>query len=179
MPDVYDIIALLLHANDGKLEYSATVQKLFYFYAQLSPDKKMPKYTHRFYGPFSPEVAIALDEMSEFSFIDEIVISRYYETYMYKLNKKGRKYANNARKDNPREYALISKIVNACRIYSNLQSAPLSYAAKSHHMLDSSKHAGKYTIQEIQQTAKDFDWDPSSQDAKTGIKLLEELELVA
>lgn len=179
MPDIYDIVALLLHANGGKIKDRAAVQKLFYFYAHLSPDVEIPKYVHHFYGPFSCEMDIALDDMSEFSFIDEIVISRYYETYAYKLNEKGEKYAENARKNNPQAYDLISRVVDVCKTHSNLQPMPLSYAAKSHYMLDNSKHAGKYTIQEIQQTAKDFGWDFSSQDAETGIKVLKELELVA
>ncbi|RNJ75220.1 MAG: hypothetical protein EB830_06515, partial [Nitrosopumilus sp. H13] len=111
MPNIHDTIALFLHANNDKLEDRTAVQKMVYFYAQLSSDAEIPKYDHHFYGPFSQGVAEALDDMSEFSFIDEDVVSRYYETYTYKLTEKGKEYAEKAKKNNPEDYKLISKIV--------------------------------------------------------------------
>ena len=57
--DVFDVIALTLHANDNEIRSKTTVQKLIYFHTVMIKDLDISNYTHHFYGPFNREVSIA------------------------------------------------------------------------------------------------------------------------
>ena len=175
--DVYDAIALTLHANNNQLSNRTTLQKLIYFSTLKLKLESIP-YSNHFYGPFSPAVASASDEMVAFSYLNESISSRYnYESYHYALTDPGKKYAGYAEKMFPEEYQTISGIVTTCNKSCGLQATPLSYSAKAHYVL---VHGGKdrYTINDVQEAAKQFDWDISAADANTGMHLLENLDLV-
>lgn len=72
--DVFDVIALTIHANDNRIDSKTTIQKLIYFHT-IRMDFDISDYTHYFYGPFSREVSIALEDMSSFSYIDQNILS--------------------------------------------------------------------------------------------------------
>ena len=179
--DVFDVIALTLHANDNEITSKTTVQKLIYFHTVMIKDLDITSYTHHFYGPFNREVSIALEDMSDFSYIEQNIISRYYETYNYKLTEKGVKYAETVKQNYPEEFKTISNTLKICKKDYALKPAPLSYAAKAYYILTSSEDGinGRYSAEDVKTIAEDFDWNISQQDTATGIKLLENLHLVS
>ncbi len=178
--DVFDAIALTIHANDDKMAGRTTVQKLVYFHTVTIKNLDISGYIHYFYGPFSREVSVALEDMSEFSYIDQNIISGYYETYNYKLTENGIKYAETAMRKYPKEYETISKTVSICKEHCRLKPTPLSYAAKAHYVLANSESQFKdrFSAEDVKTIAKDFDWNISKEDAMTGLKLLQNLNLV-
>lgn len=176
--DVYDAIALTLHANNDKLSNRTTLQKLIYFETlKLKPLKNIT-YRNYFYGPFSYQVASALDETIAFSYLREQVSSRYnHESYNYELTESGKKYAHDVETKFGDQFEIIRNIVKICDEHCNLQAGPLSYSAKAHYIL---VNGGKdqYTIDDVQETAEKFEWEISTDDAGRGMALLEKLDLV-
>ena len=179
--DVFDAIALTIHANDNEITSKTTVQKLIYFHTTLIKNLDISDYTHHYYGPFSREVSIALEDMSEFSYIDQNIISGYYETYRYRLTNSGINYAQTTANKYPNEFKEISKTIQTCNKYCKLKPVPLSYAAKSHYILVNSKDRLEKThyAEDVKTIAKDFDWNISTKDAETGLELLQKLNLVS
>lgn len=179
--DVFDAIALTIHANNDEIISKTTVQKLIYFHTVMIENLDISNYTHHFYGPFNREVSTALEDMSEFSYIDQNIISGYYETYNYKLTSNGIKYAETAKQKYSNEFEIISNTLQICREYCELKPTPLSYAAKAHYILAGSKAElqDKFSAEDVKTIAKDFDWNISEEDAITGLKLLQNLDLVS
>ena len=177
--DVFDVIALTIHANKDEITSKTTVQKLIYFHTVMIKNLDIPDYVHHYYGPFSREVSIALDDMSEFSYINQNIISSYYETYSYNLTKNGIKYAESAKGKYPKEFKTISTTLKTCEEYCRLEPAPLSYAAKVHYVLENSRDQSqdKYLPENVKTTAKNFGWDISLDEASEGFKLLKKLGL--
>ena len=176
--DVYDAIALTLHANNDTLSNRTTLQKLIYFDTLKLESLQIAPYSNHFYGPFSHKVASALDEMVAFSYMNEQISSRYnHESYHYTLTASGKKYAESIQKMFPREYKIISETVRICDEYCSLQATTLSYSAKAHYILVNGDKDG-YTIDDVQEAAKKFEWEISTHDAEKGMTLLEKLNLV-
>ena len=178
--DVFDAIALTIHTNNNEITSKTTIQKLIYFHTKIIENLDISNYVHHFYGPFNREVSIALEDMSDFSYIDQNIISGYYETYNYKLTEKGIQYAKTAKKKYPEEFKKILDTLNICKEYCELKPNPLSYAAKAFYISTKSKKGKEenYSIENLKTRAKDFDWNISTDDTSIGIKLLEKLKLV-
>lgn len=178
-PRIPDVIALTLLANEGKVTGKIAMQKLIYFQTKKIPTIKITEYVHYFYGPFSNKVAAALHDMSSFSLIHVDLISRHGNAYRYQLTSQGMDFAKNASKGYPDEYRAISDIVHQCKDHCDLQSTPLSYAAKFLYILEHSKSmSNEYTTKDIEKIAKNLKWKITPDDAKKGIKLLQMLSLV-
>ena len=176
--DVYDAIALTLHANNDRLSNRTTLQKLIYFETLKLESLKAISYRNHFYGPFSYQVASALDEMVAFSYLSERMSSKHnHESYHYELTEFGKKYAHNAEATFDDQFKIISNVVKICDEYCNLQATPLSYPAKAHYIL---VNGGKdrYTIDDVQEAAKKFEWKIPRIDAENGMNLLRKLDLV-
>ena len=178
--NVYDVIALTIQSNGGVVENRTAIQKLIYFVSKIVPNIEIKPYRHYFYGPFSREVASSLEEMSAFSYINEIVRSGFYEKYEYNLTEKGRKYAQSLSEQYPEEFNKISQIVTICNDFCELRANPLSFAAKAYYVLVNTKEglAGQYTVDDVSRVATTFDWKISQRDTETGVELLQRLGLV-
>ena len=175
--DVHDIITLTLHANDDKLSNRTALQKLIYFETLKLKQLKKITYRNHFYGPFSYQVASALDDLVAFSYLSEQVSSIYdYESYHYELTKSGKKYVDEVKGEFTDNFEIIKDIVDTCNNHCNLQASPLSYSAKAHYILANGGR-DQYTIKDVQDTAKDFEWEISEDDVKKGLDLLEKLNL--
>ena len=173
--DVYDAIALTLRANGNELSNRTTLQKLIYFETLSIEHLKTITYRNHFYGPFSHQVASALDEMLAFSYLHEHVYSKYnFESYHYELTKLGEKYADRAQNKSSDQFKIISNIVKVCDKHCKLQAKSLSYSAKAHYIL---VNGGKkeYMIEDVEKIAKRFEWEIAPDDAENGLKLLEDL----
>ena len=179
--DVFDVIALTIHANNDEITSKTTVQKLIYFHTVMIKNLDIPDYVHHYYGPFSREVSIALDDMSEFSYINQNIISSYYETYSYNLTKNGIKYAESAKGKYPKEFETISATLKTCEKYCGLEPAPLSYAAKVHYILEKSRDQSqdKDLAGSVKTIAREYGWNISLDEVSKGFKLLKKLGLAS
>lgn len=173
--DCHDALLMTIDANDGSLHSPISIQKLGYFYT-----KKIgtfdAKYVPYFYGPFSNEVASALTDLSAFSFVNEIAYSGFYGGYTYELTKMGMQHAANVSERLAGERRQIADILKVCDDHCDLKPAPLSYAAKCHHILsiDGKK---EYSAEDIKQAGRGLHWDISEDDIADGTRLLQELRL--
>ena len=179
--NVYDVIALTIHSNGGVMSSRTAMQKLVYFNSILIPNIEIKPYRHYFYGPFSREVESALQEMSAFSYLNEIRHSGFYEGYTYELTSKGKQYAEKIVASNPDEFKKIEEIVTKCRNFCDLKANPISYAAKAHYILVNTEkgRSGQYTSDDVSRVATNFDWDISQEDVEKGVSLLQKLNLVS
>ena len=178
--DVYDVIAMTIHANNGEMSNRTTIQKLLYFHTIKLQNFEAVPYKHHFYGPFNREVASGLEEMTAFSYLDEKMLPGYYESYHYTLTDSGKKYAEKTKAKFNDDFNLIFKTVKICKDYCDLKSTPLSYAAKAYYILTSTEEGrqGKYKAEDVREVGINFDWDISEEDILTGVELLEKLDLV-
>jgi len=178
--DVYDTIALTIHSNNDIIDGRTTIQKLIYFNSIIIPTINISGYKHYFYGPFNRDVASSLEEMSAFSFINEIVKSGFYESYTYELTEKGKLYTSKLIQNHKQEFEQISETVKICNDFCKLKTNPLSYAAKAYYILTSTVDGrkGKYNIEDVKKVGENFDWNISTEDAEKGVELLQKLKLV-
>ena len=178
--NVYDTITLTIYSNDGIINGRTTIQKLIYFNSIKISNVDIQTYTHYFYGPFSSEVAIALEKMVILSYVNEISYSGFYDTYKYQLTEKGKQYAKRLLLEYPQEFKKISDIVIKCKKFCELKPKPLSFAAKAYYILINTDEGrkGKYDLDDVRDVAENFDWSISTEDVKTGVSLLQELNLV-
>lgn len=102
-----------------------------------------------------------------------------YETYSYRLTEKGIKYAENAQDKYPHEFRQILETVRICKS-CELKPTPLSYAAKTHYILNNSEDdCNTYSASDVEKIASDFNWEITSKDASDGLELLKKLGLVS
>ena len=179
--DVFDVIVLTIHANDDEnaIKGRTTIQKLIYFNTLNIRELDISNYEHYFYGPFSRKVAVALDDLVGFSFVDQNVMPGLYRTNNYRLTKSGIKYAKTTKEEYPDEFEKIRETLKICKEHCKLRQSPLSYAAKAHYSLaGSDRDQRRYTEEEVRDIAQNFDWNISANDAKTGMAVLQDLGLV-
>lgn len=171
--DAHDALVMTVAENGGQLDSRTTMQKLCYFYTLKIPSFA-PRYLPYLYGPFSREVASALADLSAFSFFTEYLKS--HGGYTYKITESGKKYADKVSGELPGERGRIKDVLAVCKKHCGLKPAPLSYAAKCHHILHSNGRAG-HAAKDIRDAGKELCWDISDGDVESGIGLLKELHL--
>lgn len=178
--DVYEVIESILDANGGEINGRTAIQKLVYLAQNTIPQLEIPPYKPHYYGPFSSELGLALEKLVSYSFVTETKVpGTMYEGYKYKLTTDGQKVIDSIKKEKKEEYEKIKGLVNTCKEFCELKTAPLSFASKMFYMLDAHKEDDeKLTIDEAIKNAKELGWKVSSDNVEQGAKLLEKLNLV-
>lgn len=176
--DVYDTIIAIIDCNDGQISGRTAIHKLAFFIDQLIPEIEIPPHKPHFYGPFNEEIAVSLEKLVSYSFLEERKIPGYrYDSYQYRLTPDGGDMARTLESENPTTYRRIDEIIETCNDFCGLRAAPLSYAAKIYYMLK--MHPGsKMTYEDAVNEGKKLDWNLSQSNAEQGVKLLERLHLV-
>ena len=173
----HEMIALIINAAGGQVEGRMVMQKLGYFATIKVPSIEDVSYRHYFYGPFSAEVAIALDEMAAFSYLDEVSRSALYDRYKYILTDSGREYAKSASDAHPDESREIKNIVDTCKNACQLKGKPLSLAAKVYYIRANGEDGPACTPEDVGRVASScYGWNLSKNDTARGIEVLEKLE---
>lgn len=178
--DEYDTIGLTIGAHGGSITGRTAIQKLIYFTKVKIPSIDIT-YTHHYYGPFSRNVAMGLENLTAFSYLEEKNTSATsFESYQYDLTTSGVKIFEKTKNEYEREYKIISDIVNTCEKNCHLKANPLSYAAKADYILREKGIERKVgtTVNDIKELAKEFGWRISEDEVLEGINLLKELDLV-
>ena len=176
--DAQDLVMMIASANGGRIEGRTVVQKLAYF-ANLRLGISGIRYADHFYGPFSREVALALEGLLGLLFMQETVRATPIESYTYDLTDDGRIIASDLVAQHPGELGTISGIVAACKSHCNLQVNPLACAAKVHYITAGTSAGGPATAQDIKEMAEGFGWNMADSDIDNGTALLESLSLVS
>lgn len=178
--DVYEVIECLLDSNDGEINGRTAIQKLVYLSKQTIPNLDLPAYKAHYYGPYSSAVSIALEKLVSYSFVDERRILNFdYETYGYRLTEDGQQIVEQIKTKNKTSYRKLNNLVNTCKEFCGLRSAPLSYASKVFFTLEELPKAKRsQELGNAAEKAKLLGWDISEDDVSVGTQLLEKLKLV-
>ena len=170
--DSHDLVVSIVSSNEGKIKGRTVIQKLAYF-ANLRLNVDGIAYKDYFYGPFSREVALALENLSSCLFVRETVRSTPIEHYTYELTDDGRDLAGTIKEESPGEHDTVKSIVDACKNHCDLQARPLACAAKVHFILKAKPGRGEPA--EIRELARDFGWNMADHEIERGMALLDEL----
>jgi len=178
--DIFETVEAILDSNNGEINGRTAVQKLVYLSSVIIPELEIPSYKPHYYGPFSPELGLALEKLVSYSFVDEVKIpGRMYEGYKYRLTPDGQDMVKIIKSDKPELYNKVKKVVTTCKEFCDLKIAPLSYAGKIFFMLE--KHPAekrKMSYSDAIKEASTLGWEISSDDVDQGVSLLEKLNLV-
>lgn len=181
--DTADLVLLII-ASSGKggLQGRTLLQKLSYFINE-SEDSGISFFPH-YYGPYSEEVANAVDSLVATRLVQESPIvfgiatspSSELKRYDYSLTEAGKKsfylISNEEVATSKRIHKLAQKIGQS--VGSDYHT--LSIAAKTHHILKTQKRA--LNPKQIAKVAKSFGWPMKPPQIKQVCNFLAELGLV-
>lgn len=174
--DKLDLVLAIIDASGGKVEGRTVLQKLGYF-ASLKAGLEEIRYKDYFYGPFSKEVAIGIEDTRAALLVNETVRSSPIESYTYTLTDDGREIVKYVKRECPEECAIINKIVTVCKERRVMSAHPLACAAKAHYILAQAGDESDRTPAGIERMARGFGWNLKEADIKRGVALLESLNL--
>jgi len=176
--EIGDAILLILQANKGVIEGRTTIQKLTYLCGLKTRIKEVEDFRPRYYGPFSQNTALALEQLVGLGFIVESPhrTMRDNISYRYGLTEDGKSVATKLARGYRTSFGRISNTVDIARESCGLNPYVLSYAAKVHYII---RQIGKPIDEQRAVTeGKNLKWEITEKDAKAGIKLLLALDLV-
>ena len=178
-----EAVMLVLNAADGKISGRTTIQKIVYFGTVQNLVKAI--YRPHYYGPYSAEVADALQTVTSCHFVDEAMDtsdmkkgtdSFEWRRYTYSVNEEGNKVIDFLKTNSPKEIEGIRSLVSTCKSTANLDPNILSWAAKVNYILNQEKRS--MTDAEIINVADTLNWKLSGPRVEKGVRLLKNLNLV-
>jgi hypothetical protein len=177
--ELLEAILLTIKAADNQISGRTVIQKLVYF----EHVKKITsvEYKPHFYGPYSVDVANAVQTLVAQKFINEEIIGyankdNRWRVYRYQLTDKGKAATEQLNKDNPQMYKEIEGVVRTSKQVVDLEPNTLSWSAKAYYILNKEGHA--MTCEEIKADAKNFGWEiPGNVNINNAVDLLNALGL--
>ncbi len=181
--NVRDFLLLVLHALGGEVRGKTKLQKQVYFAGQLASVDVRLGYKAHYYGPYSPTVEDALDELWSIGLIDKHVNrtgqrgDRGYEKvrYDFALTDAGRRAVEQVRRACPEEAKAVSAAGERMQLAGDPHYMELAAAAKTHFILQRSDHP--LAEAEISETAGNLDWQLGSQEIGKAAQFLLRLDL--
>ncbi len=183
--DATDFVLMALHAMGGKIQGKTKLQKTTYFLGVMTGHLDDLGYRAHYYGPYSDEVADAVDRLHNVEFVDQSVagggaVNQFgFDVcrYDYALTEDGKQIAEAKAADRPTFCKKLQRAVKTLRnAGDDLDYVKLSIAAKTHFMLG--KKRGKATMAELANLAKRFGWKVTKEQVKEAAQYLNTLGLV-
>ncbi len=161
--NAYDFVHLALHALGGEIRGKTKFQKTIYFLGILTGQLEDLGYRPHFYGPYSDDVAAALERLRALGFADQTIASggavdsRGFEVarFDYRLNEAGQQMAQRKAAGSGC-WADIKSAAATLKKLGDADYVKLSIAAKTYFMLGEKK--GKARLDELANIARDFGW---------------------
>jgi uncharacterized protein YwgA len=180
----YDFVHLVLHAAGDRIQGRTKLQKLVYFVGALTGRLGSLGYRPHYYGPFSPEVAGAIDRLRGLGFLEQRALSggavdpHGFEVvrYDYALTDDGKLVAEEKAKDHPAKWEKIQEAVEKLRQAQAEDYVKLSIAAKTYFLLGEMK--GVSSLSQLQQMTPRFGWKVEQQEMIEAGRLLASLGLI-
>lgn len=168
-----------MSANAGQIDGKTTMQKIVYFVRPKITLSDNPVFRPHFYGPYSSQVDFQLDKLVALGFLQQSARPTINDRlmYSYRLTKLGKSVLESLTGKYSKEFESIRSIVRTCKRYSGLNPTTLSYAAKVHHILSTTK--GIVNEGEVASAAKNIGWKIDPEGIRRGAKLLAGLGLVS
>lgn len=171
-----ELVLAILDANEGTVRNRTVLQKLGYF-ATLKAGLDGFDYKDYFYGPFSKDLAMGIEDTRAALLVNEMVRSSPIEWYIYTIIEDGWEIVKHVREKYPDECAVIREVVSVCKEHGGLLAHPLAFAAKAHYMLARAGDEADRTPAGIERMESGFGWNLKEDDIKRGVAVLEALNL--
>ena len=178
--NIRHVLAMLLHTSGNSISSKTKIQKEMYFLSKLLNDDFA--FRAHYYGPYSPMVEQALDELIGAGFLEVkrevygLDYQRGFEMkrFDYHLTPSGEELAEELEEQHSSEVSTISDFVEKMEAVGNPDYLDLSVAAKVFFILD--KQGEKMTIDEIKKEARGFGWRINEPDIDKAADILQQLE---
>lgn len=181
----YDFVHLTLAVMDGELKGRTKLQKTVYFLGVMTDSLGDLGYRAHFYGPYSDDVADAVDQLKSLGFVDQNVASggafdaSGFEVarYDYALTAQGKAVAEQKKQQYPQEF---KKMRDAAAILKKAKSedyVQLSVAAKTYFMLGERK-GNASSLDDLAHVAGKFGWSVTNEQVKEAAQYLKKLGLM-
>lgn len=178
----YDFVHLVLSAVGGKLQGRTKLQKTVYFAGAITGDLCDLGYRAHFYGPYSSDVAAAIEELRGLGFLKQTVTAggavdqRGFEVarYDYELTDEGRVVAEEKSRRDPEAWNRIQQAVAQMERARDEDYVKLSVAAKKHFLKQQT--AGASDEELVRQTPR-YGWQVSEEQFHEADTLLDSMNL--
>jgi hypothetical protein len=177
--DINEIILFMISELKGKISSKTKIHKLCYFYSVRS--YRDMGFRPHYYGPFSPQVEKALDELEGIGLVDKKVdhlgeSSEGFEIkrYDYIISDYGKQVE--ALIEDNQEKQELKNFIEMIKQAGNPGYLDLSIAVKAHFIFK--KENRVVTPDEIRKKAKGFGWDIGSAAIKRAEKFMLQLKLI-
>lgn len=182
--DPYDFVQLALLAAGGEIKGKTKLQKTMYFLGVITGHLEDLGYRPHFYGPYSEDVADAVDRLVSVGFVDQEIrggtaVNEFgFEIYRYdfRLNADGKAVAKAKAARDPKLWKKLSEAAGILKRAPNLDYVKLSIAAKTYFMLGEKKSPA--TMAELADLAKQFGWGVTASQVRDAARYLNTLGLV-
>ena len=179
-----DFVHLALYALGGEIQGKTNLQKKIYFLILLMDRVDELGYRPHFYGPYSDDVALAVENLKTVGFVDQNVVSGFATNdfgferrrYDYRLTDASRGVAEAKARQNPKLWGDLQKAVKRLKQAGELDYMKLSVAAKTFFLLG--KRKNRATKQELARLAPRFGWHVTAEEIEQAAQYLERLGLV-
>ena len=180
----YDFVHLVIHASGDQIAGRTKLQKTVYFVGVMTGMLPNLGYRPHFYGPFSPDVAEAVEDLRSLKFLRQetqginAVDSRGFEVtrYDYSLTADGKQIAEEKAQQHSAVWKRIQAAVKRLNAADTSDYVKLSIAAKAYFM--HGKSSRPTTPDELSKMAQRFGWKVSEQQLQEADEWLETLGLV-
>lgn len=179
--DEFDGVLILLDAAGGQIAGRTTIQKLGYFSTVRGAIRA--RYRPHYYGPYSADIAGAIQTLVSYGFIEERVetpggtgTTPDWKRYTYTITEDGRRLVPELKQEDTGGAEEVEEIVGICKDTANLDSKTLSWAAKIHYI--QTREMRDMSSDEIREVARTLNWDLSEDQIQKGIDLLTNLHFM-
>jgi len=184
MMDARTFVQLGLLAFRGSVHGKTKYQKSIYFLGLMTGCLEDLGYRAHYYGPYSEDVAEAMDWLRIIGAVDQsssgvgTVDPSGFEIrrYDYRLNAKGRSFAENTASRNPDLWQKVQKAADSLKQAGDMGYVSLSIAAKTYFLLEQKK--GPATREELRRFATRYGWEVSPPQLEEAGAFLERLGLI-
>lgn len=180
----YDFVHLSFQAIGKEVKGKTKLQKTVYFLAKITGHLDELGYRAHFYGPYSPEVADAVERLRSLNFLEEtgsagrLRNSQGFDLarYDYRLTEEGKQVAQLKAVRFPNTWDSLQEAQGRFEQAGDPGTKGLAIAAKTDFMLGEKE--GKANVDELSKLACCFGWSVSEDEVLKGAKFLEALGLV-
>lgn len=171
-----DLILMLLANKNDKIEGRTVLQKLVYL-TSINVNNMLinkPNFKPHYYGPYSYDVALTLDQLVNLGFVEEYTkkASDGIVTYIYSLTEDGKKLVN--KYSNKKINKTLCEMID--KLDKNTNNNELIQLAKIHYIITNIKRTNDNN--EIIKIAEMLDWELNPSIIDNMKRILKELKLI-